>query len=110
MSDWLHALPFGWMAVIILGGVYLATAAIYALVMSLAKEERARTFKGISPGLLPPLGIIFGLFVAFVAAQVWADVDRANGAVNREAGSLRAVVLLSAVFPGEQESRLRELV
>lgn len=110
MSDWLHALPFGWMAVVIFGGVYLATAAIYALVMSLAKEERARAFKGVSPGLLPPLGIIFGLFVAFVAAQVWTDVDRANGAVNREAGSLRAVVLLSAVFPGEQESRLRELV
>jgi hypothetical protein len=28
----------------------------------LAKGERGRAFKAISPGMLPPLGIIFGLF------------------------------------------------
>jgi MFS family permease len=98
------------MAIVIFGGTYLATAAIYALVMSLAKDERARAFKGVSPGLLPPLGIIFGLLVAFLAAQAWGDVDRANAAVNREASALRAVVLLSAAFPGEAESNLRGLV
>jgi hypothetical protein len=110
MSDWIHALPVGWMAVVIFGGTYLAAAAIYALVMGLAKDDRGRAFKGISPGLLPPLGIIFGLLVAFLAAQVWGDVDRANAAVNREASALRAVVLLSAAFPEEQQSRLRGLV
>lgn len=41
-----------------------------------ATGERARTFKGVSPGLLSPLGIMFGLLVAFIAAQVWGDVDR----------------------------------
>jgi hypothetical protein len=72
--------------------------------------ERARAFKGISPGLLPPLGIIFGLLVAFVAAQVWGDVDRANTAVNREASALRAVVLLSGSFPEAAQDRLRSLI
>ena len=38
--------------------------------------------------MLPPLGIIFGLFVAFVASQVWNDIDRAKAAVNREASAL----------------------
>ena len=33
---------------------------------ALAKGERGRAFKAISPGMLPPLGIIFGLFVAFI--------------------------------------------
>jgi hypothetical protein len=99
MSDWIHALPVGWMAAVVVGGTYLGAAAIHALVMALAVGDRARAFKGISPGLLPPLGIIFGLLVAFVAAQVWGDVDRANTAVNREASALRAVVLLSASFP-----------
>ena len=51
--------------------------------------------------MLPPLGIIFGLFVAFTAAQVWSDIDRANAAVSREASSLRAAVILSSTFPGE---------
>jgi hypothetical protein len=98
------------MGVAVFGGTYLAAAAIYWLVMTLAVGERARAFKGVSPGLLPPLGIIFGLLVAFVAAQVWSDVDRANNAVNREASALRAVVLLAGVFPGEGEARLRGLI
>ena len=110
MSDWIHALPVGWMAVVVLGFTYLVTGAIYSLVMTLATGERARAFKGVSPGLLPPLGIIFGLLVAFVAAQVWGDVDRAHAAVNREASSLRAVVLLSTAFPEEPRARLRGLI
>ena len=46
--------------------------------------------------MLPPLGIIFGLFVAFTASQVWNDNERANTAVDREASALRAVVVLAA--------------
>jgi hypothetical protein len=42
------------------------------------------------------LGIIFGLFVAFTAAQVWNDNDRGSAAVSREASALRAVMLLAA--------------
>jgi hypothetical protein len=110
MSDWIHTLPVGWMALVVFGGTYLGAAAIYSLVMTLAVGERARAFKGVSPGLLPPLGIIFGLLVAFIAAQVWGDVDRANTAVNREASALRAVVLLSGSFPGEAEGRMRGLI
>jgi hypothetical protein len=51
--------------------------------------------------MLPPLGIIFGLFVAFTAAQVWIDNERANAAVD---------VVLAAAFPGEPESRFRALI
>ena len=49
---------------------------IHALVARLAVGERGRAFKAVSPGMLPPLGIIFGLFVAFTAAQVWSDRSR----------------------------------
>ena len=111
MSDWIHALPVIWMAVVVFGGTYLVTAAIYWLVVvRLAVGDRGRAFKGISPGMLPPIGIMFGLLVAFLAAQVWGDVDRAHAAVNREASSLRAVVLLSRAFPGDVQTRLRGLV
>ena len=106
MSDWLHDLPIVWMALVVLGFTYLLAAGIYGLVTILAKGERARAFKVISPGMLPPLGIIFGLFVAFTAAQVWSDNERANAAVDREASALRAVVVLAAAFPGEPESRI----
>jgi len=72
MSDWLHSLPVAWKALLVFGVTYFLAAAIYAVVTVLSVDERARSFKSISPGLLPPLGIIFGLFVAFTAtaAQV----------------------------------------
>ena len=56
------------MVIPIPAGAYLVTVAIYVVVMVLAVGERARSFKAISPGMLPPLGIIFGLLVGFTAA------------------------------------------
>src|SRR6266436_10313954 len=98
------------MALIVFGVTYLVATVIYALVMALAVGERARSFKTVSPGMLPVLGIIFGLFVAFTAAQVWNDNDRAGAAVRSEASALRAVMLLSAGLPAEQEGKLRGLL
>jgi uncharacterized MnhB-related membrane protein len=61
MNDWLHNLPIVWMALLVLGLTALVTAAIYVVVMVLSVGERARSFKAVSPGLLPPLGILFAL-------------------------------------------------
>ena len=110
MSDWLLNLPVPWMGALILAAIYVVTAAIYFSITALAVGERGRAFKAISPGMLPPLSVIFALLVAFLASQAWNDADRASTAVNREAGALRAAVLLAGAFPGEPETRLRDLV
>jgi len=110
MNDWLHNLPIVWMALLVFGLTALATTAIYVVVMALSVGERARSFKAVSPGLLSPLGILFALFIAFTATQVWSDNDKANSVVDREASALRNVVILAALFPGESEMRLRNLI
>ncbi len=110
MSDWLHNLPVPWMALVVFGFTYLLAAAIHAGVAVLARGERTKRLTAISPGMLAPLGIIFGLFVAFTAAQVWSDNDRAGAAVTREASALRSVMVLAGSFAGEPETRLRSLV
>ena len=110
MGDWLLNLPVLWMGALILGATYLITAGLYVFVTTLAVGDRARTFKAISPGILPPLAIIFALLVAFTASQVWNEAERASTVVNREASALRAVTLLAAGFPGEPEARLRHLI
>src|SRR5216684_7753701 len=110
MSDWIHNLPVPLMALAIFAFTYLLAAAIFAAVAALATGERAKSFQAISPGMLPVLGIIFGLFVAFTAAQVWSDNDRASAAVSREASALRSAMILAADFPGEPETRLRSLI
>jgi len=108
--DWLYQLPIFWMAVVVFSASYLVAAIVDRIVVRLATGERAQAFKAVSPGMLPPLGIIFGLLVAFIAAQVWGDLDRATAAVNREASALRAVVLLAPRFGDSANARLRSLV
>jgi hypothetical protein len=110
MNVWLHALPVGWMAVVVFGGTYVAAAALHAIAQLLGRTPRGRAVRRISPGLLSPLGVTFGLLVVFTAAQVWGDRDRANAAVNQEASALRTVVLLAATFPDSSAARLRTLV
>jgi hypothetical protein len=65
MIDWLHGLPFVWLVVVVFGVCYLIAAAISWAVLRLAVGETARAFKAVSPGLLPPLGVVFGLLVGF---------------------------------------------
>jgi uncharacterized MnhB-related membrane protein len=110
MNDWLHNLPIVWMGLLVFGLTALVTAAIYGVVVVLSVGERARSFKAVSPGLLPPLGILFALFVAFTASQVWSDNEKAISVVDREANALRTVVILAAASPKESEMRLRSLV
>jgi hypothetical protein len=110
MNEWLHTLPVWWMALVIFAIVYLVTGAIFAIIILLGRGEWAPVFKGASPGLLSPLGTIFGLLVVFTIFQVWGDFDRARLAVDREASALRTVVLLASSFPGEPETQIRNLV
>ena len=110
MNDWLHNLPLVWMALLIFGATYLVTAAIYYIVTAVAVGEAPRHFKAVSPGILPPLGILFGLFVAFTAAQVGSDNQQASATVEREASALRSVVILASVLPTESQTRLRALI
>src|SRR5262249_32788210 len=110
MSTWLHQLSVPFLALVVLAATYLVAGLIYLVVMGLATGERARWFKAFSPGMLSPLGIVFGLLTVFVASGVWSDFDRAHVAVHREASSLRAVVLLSGAFPPDTRAQLQALV
>jgi hypothetical protein len=110
MFDWLQELPVVWMTLVILAATALVTSAIYLAVMSLATGERGVAFGAVSPGMLPPMGILFALLVGFMAAGVWGDADRAEQAVDNEASALRSVVLVSNDLPAEDRARLRELI
>ena len=63
MTDWLHDLSVLWLALVVVAATLLVTAAICLVVLGLATGERGRAFKAVSPGLLPPLGVVFALFL-----------------------------------------------
>lgn len=109
--DWLDDLPLAWLIVVVFAGTALVAAGIYLAVIRLAVGETARAFKGISPGMLPPMGLVFGLIVGFLVAGLWADAGLARTAVNREASALRSAVLITgASFPGRPQAHLDALV
>jgi len=110
MSEWLLELPVVWMSLLVLAAIYLFTAVVYFAINRLAVGDRAKAFKGVSPGMLPPLAVMFALLAAFLAGQVWNDASAANAAVNREASALRAIVLLARAFPGEPDRKLTQLI
>ena len=110
MSDWLLNLPVPWMALIVFVITYLIAGGVYLVVTRLALTEWARAFKAVSPGMLPPLGILFALLVGFIAVEVWNNFDKAKIAVATEASALRAVVLLAGNFPDEQKTRIYALI
>ena len=79
MGDWLLNLSIAWMTLVIFAAAYIVAACLYLVVVRLAVDDRrARAFKAFSPGMLPVLGTIFALLVAFVAVQVWNDFDKAR--------------------------------
>ena len=111
MSDWFHNLPLEGMAFCVLLAAYLVSGGIYLVVTRLALNERAgRAFKAVSPGMLPPLGIIFGLLAGFIVAEAWNDFERAKVAVATEASALRAVALLAETLPVDQKTRIHSLI
>src|SRR5215470_11746281 len=110
MRDWLLTLRIPWMALIIFATIYLVAALVFLVVVRLAVGDRARWFKAFSPGMLPPLGILFALIAGFVAVHVWNDFDRANLAVATEASALRAAIHLDGSLPEEKRTHFRTLI
>jgi hypothetical protein len=98
------------MAILVFGLTYLVTAGIFAVITVFAVGERARSFKAITPGLLSPLAVLFGLFMVFTAAQVWRDNEKAVAEIDREASALRSAVILATNFPEEFQVQLRDLI
>jgi hypothetical protein len=110
MADWFFNLPVAWMALVIFLSTYLIAWSLDLVVTRLAVNERAKGFKAVSPGMLPPLGILFALLVGFIAVEVWGNFDKAKLAVTTEASALRAVVLLAGAFPEQNRMSIYALV
>ena len=110
MGNWFFNLSVPWMALIIFLAAYLIAGSVDLVVTRLAVNERVKSFKAVSPGVLPVFGILFALLVGFIAVEVWGNFDKAKAAVTTEASALRAVVLFAGAFPDEQRMRIYALV
>src|SRR3954449_13602264 len=111
MVGWVERLPIVWLILVIFAGTFLLTFAIYWTVMRAAAGPSGPALAAISPGMLPPMALVFGLIVGFLVAGLWGDLNDARDAVNHEASSLRSAELVAAAtFPGAPTSRINALI
>ena len=110
MIDWVYGLSLGWLIVVVIAGTFAVACFIWAVIGRIARGQRADTLAAVSPGMLPPLGIVFALVIGFLAAGVWNDASNARVAVNDEASALRTAQLLVGNFPKSDAARMRALI
>lgn len=109
MVRWLAHAPLPLLMATIFIAMYAAAVLALAVLYLARRRGHLAALGPLSPGLLSPLGLIFGLLVGFLVADVWADRGRAVGAVGAEASALRDVDLLSNAFP-VQQPQIRQLL
>jgi hypothetical protein len=108
---WVERLPTAWLILVIFAGTFLLTFAIYYVVLRAAEGPSGPALTAISPGMLPPMALVFGLIVGFLVAGLWGDLNNARDAVNNEASALRSASLVAAAaFPGRTSMQLDALV
>jgi hypothetical protein len=108
--DWLHSLSIVWLAVVVCLATALVTVAIYVVVTRLVAAGKGDALAAVSPGFLPPMSLVFGLLVGFLAAGVWSNTSSAQQAVDNEASALRSVDLLDQDFPATDQQRMDLLI
>lgn len=106
---WIEAQGTTVIVLLVFGACYLLTAAIFCLAAILSRRAVAKDLKAVAP-VLTPLCIILGLLIGFLAAGVWANLDRGNQYVGQEAGALRETILLTDALPSDVRTSVRQAV
>ena len=84
-TDWVENLSLGWLVLVVTAACFFAAAVVYVVVMWLAVGKRREAFRAVSPGMLPPMGLLFGLIPVIKYAAPRASAGR-NGSVRAAAG------------------------
>jgi hypothetical protein len=71
--EWLYGLPIVSLVRVVSAATALATVAIFVIVTRLPTAGHRDVLVAVSPGLLPPMALVFGLLVGFLAADVWSN-------------------------------------
>jgi hypothetical protein len=104
VSSWIESLPTPVTAAVVFGFVYLAAAAVFLLAAWASRLPVGKHVGSLTPATLSPLGTILGILIVFLAARVWANVDRAHEYVSHEVSSLReAALIVNSLPPGVDE-------
>jgi Protein of unknown function (DUF4239) len=104
MASWIESHSSPVIAAIVFGFVYLAAAAVFLVAAWASRYPIGKQVGSLTPALLSPLGTILGILIVFLAARVWANLDRAHEYVIHEVSALReAGLIVKSLPPGVEE-------
>jgi Protein of unknown function (DUF4239) len=107
MLWWLETQEVPVIALLVVAFCYVLAIVMLIAGAVLSAHPIAGKVNATTPAMLTPLGVITGLVIAFLAARVWSNFDRAQAYVVEEATAIRAAVLLSEVLPAEVRTPVR---
>ena len=91
VSEWLHELPVPLIALVVIVGIAVLIAVVHLITQRLAAGRWGDAIRGVSPSLLPPLGIVFalivGVFIVFNSFAIAMTHRRAEIGILRALGA-----------------------
>jgi Protein of unknown function (DUF4239) len=110
MIFWIESQPSGVIFLIVFGLTYLATAVVFLIARLVSRTSIGPELQTVTPSILAPLGAILGILIAFLAARVWANVDRAEEYVTQEISALRQAALIVKSLPPDVQDRFQAAI
>ena len=107
MIFWLESQSTEIIALVVFGFIYLAAAVIFLVAAQGSRASVKEELRTVTPGVLSPLGVILGIMIAFLAARVWTNVDRAEEYVTQEISALRQAALIVKSLPPDVRDRFQ---
>jgi hypothetical protein len=107
---WLESQRTEVIALLTFAASYVAVALVLLVASALGRRPIAADLRATTPVMLTPLSVIAGLLIAFLAARVWGNLDRANAAVAEEVNAIRQAVLLADRLPADTRAALRTAI
>jgi hypothetical protein len=107
MILWIEQQPSGLIFLIVFSLTYLTAAVVFLIVTLVSRASIGEDLRSVTPGILSPMGAILGILIAFLAARVWANVDRAEEYVTQEISALRQAGLIVKALPPAVQDRFR---
>ncbi len=107
MIVWIESQPAWVIALLVFGFCYALAAIVLAAAIAVEGRRIAGALNATTPTMLTPISVIAGLLIAFLAARVWANLDRANTLVVQEASAIRESALLADALPGDTRTAVQ---
>jgi hypothetical protein len=91
---WLDSGPIGTVILPFVAGFAIVAAIVWLTHLSPARPLFASCV-GIAGPFFASVAVLFGLFAAFLANEVWANKGRADASISREADGVRTILRMA---------------